>query len=106
MKILERSRTLRESENCRIKYGDPRSFDILNIKITEGSDVYVYQIEAKHLSTQTDSIHFYPTKTNGKLNIEWVKWAAPYIKLISKPKSGFFQKIKLFFIQLLSIFNV
>ena len=96
MKILRRRRVIKKSENCRIKYGDCRSFDILEITIKDGDDTYIYQVEAKHLSTEVDSVHFYPQRENGMLKVKWVEWVAPYMNLVYSSQTDFdvFWKLK------------
>ncbi len=76
------NRTIANSRNCRVKYGLPIDFDILEVNIRHDEHIYHYEVEAKYLSTSTDSIHFYPEITNGKLTIRWDNGIAPYIKLI------------------------
>lgn len=81
-KIKYVNRTIRVSEECRCKYKDATSFDILQVNITFNGIATSYQVDAKHLSRSKDSIYFYPTTVGDKLSIEWNKEIAPYIHKI------------------------
>ena len=74
------NRNIAKSENCRCKYGKPIKFDILQVNITYNGETLSYQVDAKHLSPDKDSIYFYPSVENGCLHIEWNKDIANYIR--------------------------
>jgi len=73
------NRNIAKSEKCRCKYGKPIRFNILQLNITYNGETSSYQIEAKHLSPDKDSIYFYPSTENGCLEIQWNKEVADYI---------------------------
>lgn len=57
--------------------------EILRIVCTYGSEVRVYEIEAKYLKATSKSIHFDAVQDGGSFNIEWKpKDVAPHIKRI------------------------
>ena len=74
------NRRIAKSEKCRCKYGIPITFDILQVNINYNGTITSYQIEAEKLSLQKDSIYFYPSIANGKLNIKWNKEVEEYIR--------------------------
>ena len=76
------NRNIAKSEKCRCKYGKPIRFNILQLNITYNGETSSYQIEAKHLSPDKDSIYFYPSIKNGQLEIQWNKEVADYIHKI------------------------
>ncbi|WP_373813072.1 hypothetical protein [Porphyromonas loveana] len=84
MEILVRNRRIAKSKNCRVKYGNPKDFKTLQVRITHEDKVYTYEIDSEKLSVEKDSIHFYPKVESGKLSIQWDQETADNIKLISK----------------------
>lgn len=76
------NRTIAKSRNCRVKYGLPIDFEILEVNIRHNDRIYHYEVEARYLSHTKDSIHFYPQVDNGNLSIRWDSGIAPFIKLI------------------------
>lgn len=78
-KIKTVNRNIALSKNCRCKYGDASMFDILQVNINFNGNVESWQVEAKHLSTNKDSIHFYPFINEGKLTIKWDNGVSSYI---------------------------
>ncbi len=84
MEILVRNRRIAKSKNCRVKYGNPKDFKTLQVRITHEDKVYTYEIDSEKLSVEKKSIHFYPKVESGKLSIQWDQETADNIKLISK----------------------
>lgn len=76
------NRNIRKSENCRCKYGKPIKFDILQVNITYKEETLCYQVDAKHLSPDKDSVYFYPSIENGQLVIQWNKDIVDFIHRI------------------------
>ena len=76
------NRNIGKSENCRCKYGKPIEFDILQVNITYKGETLCYQVDAKHLSPDKDSVYFYPSIENGHLVIQWNKDIADFIHRI------------------------
>ncbi len=76
------NRNIAKSKNCRCKYGDASMFDILQVNINYNENVERWQIESKYLSMNKDSIHFYPSISDGKLFIKWNNEVSPYIHKI------------------------
>ncbi len=76
------NRNIAKSEKCRCKYGKSIKFDILQVNITYNGKTSSYQIESENLSTDKDSIYFYPTIDNGCLYIKWNEGIANYIHRI------------------------
>ncbi len=64
-------RNIRQSKNCRVKYGNSSEFDVLIVEINDGEKIRKYSIDAKYLSPQKDSIRFYPETKNGVVTIKW-----------------------------------
>lgn len=58
------------SSPYRCKYGDRKTFDILRVTCTYGSETRIYEIESEYLP-DTDSIYFkaYPNKNS--FTIQW-----------------------------------
>jgi hypothetical protein len=73
LQIKTVNRNIAISKNCRCKYGKLIKFDILQINITYNGDTSSYQVDAKHLSPDKDSIYFYPSIENRQLEIQWNK---------------------------------
>ncbi len=71
MEILVRNRRIAKSKNCRVKYGNPKDFKTLQVRITHEDKVYTYEIDSEKLSVEKDSIHFYPKVESGELSIWW-----------------------------------
>lgn len=65
------NRNIKGSKNCRCRYGDASSFDVLQVNITCNGKTESYQVDAAFLSKDTDSIHFYPSFENGRLKLRW-----------------------------------
>ncbi|KGN87413.1 hypothetical protein HQ46_06270 [Porphyromonas gulae] len=81
---LVRNRRIAKSKNCRVKYGNPKDFKTLQVRITHEDTVYTYEIDSEKLSVEKDSIHFYPKVISGELFIRWDQETEENIKLISK----------------------
>ena len=66
-----------------VTYTDKNAFEILRIVCTYGSEVRVYEIEAKYLKATSKSIYFDAVQDGGSFNIAWKpKEVAPHIKRI------------------------
>lgn len=75
------SRKPTSSYKC--EYKDKNAFEILRIVCTYGSEVQVYEVEAKYLKATSKSIHFDAVQDGGSFNIAWKpKDVAPHIKRI------------------------
>lgn len=68
-----------ESQKCRVKYGSSSDFDVLIVNINDGERTRIYSINAQHLSSQKDSIYFYPKAKNGMVTIKWIREIEDYI---------------------------
>jgi len=82
LQIKTVNRNIRKSEKCRCKYGKPIRFDILQVNIKYNGDILTFEVDSKYLSPEKDSIYFYPSVENGKLEIRWNKDIADYIHII------------------------
>lgn len=69
IKIINRN--IGKSQKCRVKYGSNSDFDVLIVNINDGEKIRIYSIDAQHLSSQKDSIYFYPRIKNGVVTIKW-----------------------------------
>lgn len=76
------NRKIRVSKKCRCKYNDATSFDVLQVNIAYNNIIETYQVEAKFLSKEKDSIYFYPSIVNNRLIIRWNKEIESYISKI------------------------
>lgn len=65
------NRNIGKSQKCRVKYGNNSEFDLLIVNINDGERVRKFSIEAKHLSSEKDSIYFYPETKNDVVTIRW-----------------------------------
>ncbi len=75
------SRELSSSYKC--AYGDKSTFDVLQITCTYGSEVRVYEVEAKYLKATSKSIHFDAMQDGDSFEITWKpKEVALHIKRI------------------------
>lgn len=87
-KYKEINRTIRfdsrkPTSSYKCEYKDKNAFEILRIVCTYGSEIRVYEIEAKYLKATSKSIHFDAVQDGGSFNIEWKpKDVAPHIKRI------------------------
>ena len=77
IKIINRN--IARSKKCRCRYDNPIDFDVLQVNITYNAKTSSYQIDSNHLSSDKDSIYFYPSTENGCLEIQWNKEIADYI---------------------------
>lgn len=82
LQIKTVNRNIAKSEKCRCKYGKPIRFDVLKVNITYNGEITSYQIDSKHLSPDKDSIYFYPSIVNGRLEIQWNKEITDFIHRI------------------------
>lgn len=75
------SRELTSSYKC--EYKDKNAFEILRIVCTYGSEVRVYEVEAKYLKATSKSIHFDAMQDGDSFEITWKpKEVALHIKRI------------------------
>lgn len=70
----------RKNNQYRCRYKDASTFDILRIECTYKGETKVFEVGAKYLSDQKDSIHFYPSKVGNSFTVEWNKEIESYIK--------------------------
>lgn len=70
----------RKTNKYRCKYEDATTFDVLRIECTYKGETKVFEVGAKYLSDQKDSIHFYPSKVGNSFTVEWNKEIESYIK--------------------------
>lgn len=87
-KYKEVNRTIRfdsrkPTSSYKCEYKDKSAFEILRIVCTYGSEIRVYEVEAKYLKSTSKSIHFDAVQNGDSFNIEWKpKDVAPYVKRI------------------------
>lgn len=65
------NRNIGKSQKCRVRYGNRSEFDVLIVNINDGERIHKYSVDAKYLSSQKDSIYFYPETKNGVVTIRW-----------------------------------
>lgn len=82
IKTVNRNILKSEKCRCRYRYHKPIKFDILQVNITYNGETSCYQVDAKHLSPDKDSIYFYPSIENGQLEVKWNEEVADYIHRI------------------------
>ena len=82
IKTVNRNILKSEKCRCRYRYSKPIKFDILKVNITYNGETLSYQVDAKYLSPDKDSIYFYHSIENGQLEIQWNKEVADYIHRI------------------------
>lgn len=102
MEIKTIRRNIGKSNNYRVIYGDCRQFDLLKVEVNYQGKLYLYEVEAKYLKTETDSIHFKYTVENGSLRLTWTNWIAPYIH---PQETGFWNCFKKVIKRMLSYFR-
>lgn len=75
------SRKPTSSYKC--EYKDKNTFEILRIVCTYGSEIQVYEVEAKYLKATSKSIHFDAEKDGNSFRVTWTpEDVAPYVKRI------------------------
>jgi len=73
------NRNIGKSQKCRVKYGNSSDFNVLIVNINDGKRTRIYSIDAQHLSSQKDSIYFYPKIKNGVVTIKWNREIENYV---------------------------
>ena len=73
------NRNIGKSQKCRIKYGSSSDFNVLIMNVNDGKRTRIYSIDAQHLSSQKNSIYFYPEIRNGVVTIKWYREIENYV---------------------------
>lgn len=72
-----------ETSSYKCQYGDRNKFQILQINISYGNDLRIYEIDSTYLKPTSQSIHFNAVKKEDSFEIFWKpKEIIPYIKRI------------------------